>query len=641
MANTGVQGKIVGEDGVTGIADLTVEAYDVDPPTRDVKLGESKKTSGTGDFSISYGSGKYGFGGPTLRIRVRDSVMRLVYESPPIGHVSAEVFPMGSIRVPAADRDGWLVTLLTGKAQMLRQGSNVEILIDNKAAWQRVTDAINGATASVEMTQLIFDVGNLFTVFATEINPGVTTSTRLENTLLSANKRYVGTTRVAVRILLNEIAVVWGDLDYLANLAGSSVLQTKAFFKKEQNHTVEVRSLTTAYNNAMHSKCLIVDGTVAYLIASPMLQEYFDDVQHKICDPRRGKMSFPTNVIKVPVHDVSAVVRGPSVEDLRKTFALLWRASGGTLTDPATVKKLEGDSCSVQVVRTLPADRFKTGTEAVPAVTNGELGILEAYLRAIRKAEHFIYIENQYITVEVILTALLLALGKNTNLQLIVLGNNAVDAPGYNARQKKFFLKLLKDFPKQVGVFTLWSHEEAGGKHKIIRNYVHSKVAIVDDKWATIGSANLDGQGLILSHHLANPITQADVRQERAIETNIVVYNDVDGQPASAVPDKLRRLLWAEHLGCPVDDDKLRYRPGSDFIRTWNDAAAAKLRGLTQTPPTRHEARVLWWNDREEDPREFLSQSGVPQSNLSVLNVMKEVADYDFSKGQWKGSTCK
>src|SRR4029078_12148432 len=49
---------------------------------------------------------------------------------------------------------------------------------------------------------------------------------------------------------------------------------------------------------------------------------------------------------------------------------------------------------------------------------------------------------------------------------------------------------------KRLAIFTIWSCNEKEAKYEIMPIYVHAKVAVVDDIWATIGSANLDGASL-------------------------------------------------------------------------------------------------------------------------------------------------
>ena len=61
---------------------------------------------------------------------------------------------------------------------------------------------------------------------------------------------------------------------------------------------------------------------------------------------------------------------------------------------------------------------------------------------------------------------------------------------------------------------------------------IHAKVGIVDDKWATVGSANLDYASM-----------------DRAIEVNANLLGDADPEDPSDIVSILRRKLWAEHLG--------------------------------------------------------------------------------------------
>src|SRR5690606_21302610 len=131
-------------------------------------------------------------------------------------------------------------------------------------------------------------------------------------------------------------------------------------------------------------------------------------------------------------------------------------------------------------------------------------GILEAYQRAIHNAERFIYIENQYFTSHDIIDALIFRMKDDSKprLEIIIVLPIKPDLPGYpdrhidNVNQLK---AVAKSKGHQLGVYTMWSRSKtagAGNDTQIMPVYVHSKMAIIDDKWATVGSANLDGTSL-------------------------------------------------------------------------------------------------------------------------------------------------
>lgn len=640
MSNKGVRGYVVDSNG-NGIKGLMVVAYDVEAIDRDIELGTTT-TSSTGHYTITYPTRVYGWleSEPDIKIRVFDSVKRLISESPVYENVSETTRPVDTITIRYADLHGWLVNLRSGIVEMVTQDNRVTLLIDNRIAWEQITDAVEKASNSIHCAQLLFDVGDdvfceiagyviprLFTVFDPPMPPiGIKTNgKKLEDLLLNANK----TKGVAVHLLMNDVI----GIPYPADTAD----HVKSFFDESKPNTVQVLPFRTAYNNAMHAKLFVIDGTAAYMNASPLLQEYFDDITHRIDDPRRGWISWPKNVIKVPVHDVSIKLEGSVVKHLYETFALLWRQAGGTLPLEGPVPTPVTDT-AVQIVRTLPGNLFTTEPDVIPY---GETGIMEAYQRAIRNATDFIYLENQYFTERAIADALFLALQENPDLQLIMLVNNAVDVPIYHRLQSRLIEQLLTRVDNasgRVGVFTLWTHEITDEGQRIIRNYVHSKVGIVDDKWATIGSANLDGQGLILSQHIATPITKRDVLEERAIEVNTLIFNNVDGLNPSSIPDELRRKLWAEHLGFGDSDDPvLMDKPGGGWLSLWRERAWAKLGGLRNSPPTQHEARVLPWT-RYEDPEDyFLRGLMISDRSLSNLTVETEVRSFNFLGGQWTG----
>jgi phosphatidylserine/phosphatidylglycerophosphate/cardiolipin synthase-like enzyme len=193
---------------------------------------------------------------------------------------------------------------------------------------------------------------------------------------------------------------------------------------------------------------------------------------------------------------------------------------------------------------------------------------------------------------------------------------------------------------------------------RMIRNYVHSKVGIIDDKWATVGSANLDGVSLKTSQYVIpfGILFKSEyVKLMRSIEANAVFYNGVGGQPASDLPDLMRRTLWAEHLGYPNPNhpDLTTRPPGpGGWLSLWENVAARRTAALNATPPTFDVARILRGpfyvpNTAELEngivrvpgamrlmsPEEvFLYRCGVEPAPHKVED---EVRSFDFNTGKW------
>jgi phosphatidylserine/phosphatidylglycerophosphate/cardiolipin synthase-like enzyme len=430
-------------------------------------------------------------------------------------------------------------------------------------------------------------------------NPGPEGGVRLEECLLEAAER-----GAAVQLVLNHVTPMFSP-------ANTSYPVEGFFRRRDPAGRVRLRRLYTPQTVPIHGKVFVIDDRVAFLMGSGFAQEYFDGRDHVIDDPRRGHLRWRSSV-RVPVHDVSVRIEGPAVADLDATVRLLWdhaRPSGkrpSTDQPPLLRQSVTGDSpgrTTLQVTRTLSGDRRYAGSPA------GETGIYESYLRALESAERFIYLENQYLTCPELVDALIRAMRRVPALQLILLINIRPDVPYYVTWQRRALQRLLSGLGEhrdRAGVFTLWSHEKGPRRTRILRTHVHSKVGIIDDAWLTIGSANLDSLSLSHSQHelhrpplvrlgrLLGGASGGDPWQARAMEVNVTCVDD------EAI-ERLRRDLWAEHLGLDSADDPVLVRPPDEgWLTLWQRCASLKLDGLRSSDPAVTAPRILPY-PRHED----------------------------------------
>jgi phosphatidylserine/phosphatidylglycerophosphate/cardiolipin synthase-like enzyme len=155
------------------------------------------------------------------------------------------------------------------------------------------------------------------------------------------------------------------------------------------------------------------------------------------------------------------------------------------------------------------------------------------YAEMFRRAKESIYIENQFPFENKSITQLLLKRLKDVpNLKVIVVGPINPNLPGFigsiiakasiNDIDKN--LEVLRKVGEgRVKTYCLISQDDSVVEQRK-QIYVHSKVMIVDDKWITIGSANMDRDGFRDS-------------------------SEVDlGMLAPGLARNLRVKLWHEHL---------------------------------------------------------------------------------------------
>jgi phosphatidylserine/phosphatidylglycerophosphate/cardiolipin synthase-like enzyme len=195
-------------------------------------------------------------------------------------------------------------------------------------------------------------------------------------------------------------------------------------------------------------------------------------------------------------------------------FALRWREVTGERLDAVPAPAPTGET-RVQVIRTVAEDMY----DALP---RGDFRILEAYIRLIRSARRYIYLENQFLWSPEITGELCVKLRTppHADFRLVVIlpskaNNGHDDTLGQ--------LGLLLDADGGGGRILAATLRSLSGERDD-RLYVHAKVAIADDERLIVGSANLNAHSLLNDTEMALLTDDAELARDT------------------------RLRLWAEHL---------------------------------------------------------------------------------------------
>jgi phosphatidylserine/phosphatidylglycerophosphate/cardiolipin synthase-like enzyme len=253
-----------------------------------------------------------------------------------------------------------------------------------------------------------------------------------------------------------------------------------------------------------HEKLVIVDDEIAFVGGIDLTSlggDRFDESAH----PMHGRLGW---------HDASTRLSGPAVADVCAHFLQRWGEVTGERL-PAPSPPPPAGSQELQIVRTVPEHVY----DFLP---RGDFRILEAYMRALRSAQRLVYLENQFLwSVQVVeILAEKLRNPPSDDFRVVVLlpakANNGADTT-------RGQLGVLAEADEGEGRFLAATiASRTGALSGPI--YVHAKIAVVDDRWLTLGSANLN------DHSFFNDS-----------EMNVVVCD-----PALARETRLR--LWSEHL---------------------------------------------------------------------------------------------
>ena len=449
----------------------------------------------------------------------------------------------------------------------------VDLLTDTRAALADILAACDAATRSIWISQLAFDAD-----CAAHPDRAPHGRTLLETLVAAAQRVAPNGAPLDVRIVLN------GGL-----LLDTSPALRRAIAALGADGTVQLRTVM-AFPQVMHAKVLVVDGEDAFLSSASFVNGYWDDARHA----PEGALDAGAGTAERPLHDVAVRLRGSAARELGAWFEELWdrAAPGAPDADTTPVASPSQPSApapaadvAVRVLRTQP--------DAGDAP--GRTEILDAYLDAISRARSCIYLESQYFSARPIARAVRMALDAHPALEVVLVLNQNPDITAYRAWQDARLAEHgLLGHPR-VGVFALWSATPSlrmAGRIELTQVFVHSKVGVIDDRWATLGTANLDGASL---HSYGDDFASWAGRRVfggyRNYDLNIELLDEPNAgggrsrMPLTGLVPTLRQRLWSRHLGLPEED--LLERPAGGWLPMWRRRAAAHVAAVKRgEPPT-------------------------------------------------------
>ncbi|KUO02696.1 phospholipase D family protein [Streptomyces caeruleatus] len=208
-----------------------------------------------------------------------------------------------------------------------------------------------------------------------------------------------------------------------------------------------------------------------------------------------------------PWHDIQLAIRGPAVGDIEAGFRERWNdpapltrspfvrlrelAHGeDTHADRLPPQAPDPAPCgthTLQVLRTYP-NRLLRGYDFAP---DGERSIARGYRKALRRARALIYLEDQYLWSPHVIESFAEALSAHPGLRLIAVIPSVPEQDGRLTLPMNLIGRitaldrLRRAGGGRVAVYGLENH--AGTPV-----YVHAKVCVIDDVWASVGSDNIN-----------------------------------------------------------------------------------------------------------------------------------------------------
>jgi phosphatidylserine/phosphatidylglycerophosphate/cardiolipin synthase-like enzyme/uncharacterized membrane protein YdjX (TVP38/TMEM64 family) len=361
---------------------------------------------------------------------------------------------------------------------------------------------------------------------------------------------------------------------------------------------------------SQHQKIVVVDDRIAFCGGLDLSKWRWDTSEHAIENELRvdpdGK-SYP------PFHDVQMLVDGDAAGALAELARERWHiAADKKAVEAGSVEEADlwppsievaQEKVTIAIARTLPAYKGRSEVREVERL----------YLDSIESAQSFIYMENQYLSSQRVVCALADRLKESDGPQVIVvmpektggwLEQHTMDV--LRAR----VLQQLRDADEHDR-FRIYYVRLMKDPH--VSLMVHSKVMIIDDCFARIGSANVSNRSMGL-----------DSECDLAVESS-------ESQDCSTAITGFRRRLLAEHLDVEVDDVATAEQEHASLIEAVESLRGGErtLEPLSGAIPEDVDAWVpesaLLDPEKPVEPDEFLDQIVSPDHRKPAYRYLLHV----------------
>lgn len=295
---------------------------------------------------------------------------------------------------------------------------------------------------------------------------------------------------------------------------------------------------------------------VAYVGGIDLCRSRNDDATHR--GDRQSLSMAAAYGPHPPWHDVQLALRGPVVGDVEAVFRERWEDPSPLTRSPLTrlrqwvhredttagrlpPQQADPAPCgthTVQLLRTYP-NRLLRG---YPFAPDGERSIARGYLKALRRARKLIYVEDQYLWSPSVVTCFAQALATHPGLLLMAVIPSVPEQDGPITLPMNLIgrIKALEELRRAGGDrVAVYGLENRAGTPV----YVHAKVCVIDDVWASVGSDNINLRSWTHDSELSCAVIDETPDPRSPRDPGGL------GDGARVFARNLRLDLMAEHLG--------------------------------------------------------------------------------------------
>ena len=391
--------------------------------------------------------------------------------------------------LPAQRAQHALRKLSTSTRPVVYGGNRIELLQNGAEYFPRLLAAIESARQSIYIEAYIFELDDI--------------GQKVSDALAAAAQR-----GVSVHLLIDGFGSQAAADLLIAKLRpkGAKVI----VFRRTRWWRFERRLL-----RRLHRKVSLFDNRLAFVGGINII----DDYHHPDPEPVRAKLG--------PRFDFAVACEGPLVSAIAFTVTRLWWTV-------SVLQMKRRPSSRPQYIEPQPARHGVRAALLLRDNLRNRRTIERAYMDAFAHARHEVLIANAYfLPGKKFRDALCDLAERGVRVRLLLQG--LVEYPLQYYAQQALYGDLVK-----CGVQI----------YQYTPSYLHAKVAVVDQKWATVGSSNIDPYSLLLARE-ANVAVYDDAFAkdlQQALEAAIANDSTVVDADACARRSRLRRAMsWVAY----------------------------------------------------------------------------------------------
>ena len=287
-----------------------------------------------------------------------------------------------------------------------------------------------------------------------------------------------------------EVKMLYDDIGCMVTLHGDYTVHLRSKGIDAHKFNKVIPRMTVAYNNRDHRKILVIDGQISYTGGINLADEYINQIE------RFGHWK-----------DSGIRIDGPATQAFTRLFLINWYINRGEISD-FDQYHLENQTRSGSGL-CIP---YGSGPKPIYQMKVGK----NVYQNLINQAEDFVYITTPYLIIDYDLTEDI----KNAAMR----GVDVRIVTPHIPDKKLIQLVTRGAYPDLLSAGVRIFEYTPG--------FIHSKQMIVDDRFAAVGTINLDYRSLV--HHYENAVllykteSIADIRKdfEGIFEQSQEIFSD-------------------------------------------------------------------------------------------------------------------